>query len=118
MKLSLKFGGGDIFPGFDVAKGLFGKEPFNLLNSIISIAIAILTVVAGIWFLFLLITGAIGIMNAGGDKGAVADAQKKITMGFVGLVIVVAGIFIADLIGTIFGIDILNPGGILENLTP
>jgi len=117
MKLSKAYTGGSLYPGFDVT-ALYNKDPYNLLNSIISITIAIMTVVAGVWFLFLLITGAIGIMNAGGDKGAVADAQKRITTGFIGLVVVIAGIFIADLIGTIFGIEILNPGGILENLTP
>jgi uncharacterized membrane protein len=75
-----------------------------------------MTVGAGIWFLFLLISGGIGIMGAGGNKQALSDAQKKITMGFVGLVVVVASLLIASLIGTIFQIDILNPGSIIDAL--
>lgn len=109
--------GGSIRDAFSNTVFFSGSAGENV-ETLISIVIAIMTVVAGIWFLFLLITGAIAIMSAGGDKQAVSDAQKRITTGFIGLVIVVAGIFIADLIGTLFGIKILDPGAIIDSLGP
>lgn len=89
-----------------------------VFNNIISVSIAIITVVAGIWFISILITGAVGLIGSGGDKAAVEEARRKITTGFIGLVVVVAGIFIVDLIGKIFGIDIRNPGEVLMGLRP
>jgi len=94
----------------------FSGTAGDSINKLVSTVIAIITIAAGIWFIFLLMTGAIGIMSAGGDKQAVSNAQKKITTGFIGLVIVISGLFIASLIGTIFGIDILDPGGIIDSL--
>jgi len=108
-------GAGDIGPAFEDT-AFYNTGAGESLNSIISTVIAVMTVVAGIWFLFLLITGAFGIMNAGGDKQAVSDAQKRITTGFIGLVVVISALFIAGLIGTIFGINILDPGSIIDNL--
>ena len=60
------------------------------------------------WFIFILITGAIAYMNAGGDKAAVEEAKKKITTGLIGITLVVAAMFIADLLGYIVGIDLFN----------
>jgi hypothetical protein len=106
---------GDIGPAFNDTVFYSGSAGDNF-NRVISTVIGVMTVVAGVWFLFLLISGGIGIMSAGGDKQAVVDAQKRITMGFIGLVVVIAGVFIAQLIGIVFGIDILDPGGTLESL--
>ncbi len=77
-------------------------------SKIISMSIGVLTLVAFIWFLFVLITGAIGVMNAGGDQKALESSRKRITNGLVGLVVVIASLFIVDLIGMIIGVDYLN----------
>lgn len=74
----------------------------------LSSVVGIMTIVGIIWFLFVLITGAIGIISSGGDKQALETARKKITTGIIGLVVVIAAVFIAELIGIIFGIPILN----------
>ena len=75
----------------------------------ISSTIGIMTIVAVIWFVFIFITGAIAWMSAGGDKNALEAAKKRITTGLTGLVIVVAAIFVIDLVGKLIGIsDILN----------
>jgi hypothetical protein len=106
---------GDLTEAFDDTVFASGTAGDNL-NSVVSVVIALMTVGAGIWFLILLITGGIGIMSAGGNKQALSDAQKRITMGFIGLVVVVAALLIASLIGTIFGIEILDPGNVIDNL--
>jgi hypothetical protein len=77
----------------------------NLMTSVIGV----LTIVAIIWFVFLLITGGIGYMSAGGDKSRIESASKRVTNALVGLVVVVISIFIVKLIGYLLGMpDILN----------
>jgi len=90
----------------------------NLFSKFISTTIGLMTIIAIIWFAFVLITGAIGMMGAGGDKQAMESARKRITSGLIGLVVVIAAIFILDLVGTLFGIpNILNIGELFEQIT-
>lgn len=91
-----------------------GADPTTFIAQIISAAIGILTVIAAIYFMFNLITGAIGIISSGGDKGAYEDARKKITSGFIGLVVTISAIFIMGLVAILLDIpDILNIDQIL-----
>jgi hypothetical protein len=92
------------------------NDSFNLLNNTISATIGFITAVAGIWFLYLLITGAIGVMTAGGNKGQIEEARSKIFTAIIGLIIVVAAIFIVELLGTFLGFDIKNPAQIISGL--
>lgn len=82
----------------------------TLFGTVMSIIIGFLTVVAGLWFVFQFLIGAISWISAGGDKNKVAEAQAKITQGIIGLVVVISAIFLIDLIGSLFGLDILTPG--------
>lgn len=106
---------GDLTKAFEGTIFATGTAGTNL-NSVVSVIIAIMTIGAGIWFIFLLMTGGLAIMSAGGNKQALSDAQKRMTTGFIGLVVVIAALFIASLIGTIFGIEILNPGSVIDAL--
>jgi len=111
--------GGDISPGFNFGQNWFGvNESFNTFDKILSVVIAVITVLAGLWFLFTLVIGGIGIITAADNKQALEEARKKITTGLIGLVVVIAAIFLADLIGEIIGLDILNAGPTLQNLSP
>lgn len=87
----------------------------NTLNSVISLVVAVMTVIAFIWFTIQFFIGAIGIISSGGDKTKAAEARAKITTGIVGLVVVISAIFIISLVGTVLGIDILNPGNFVNN---
>ena len=104
--------------------GLENQTPANapsLFNKVLSTTIGVLTIVAAIIFIFQIISGAISWMGAGGDKGAIEEARKRITNGIIGLIIVIAAIFIAELIGSLLGLDlILNPGEFINqaNLRP
>lgn len=82
-------------------------------NQLISTSIGVLTAIAFIWFFFQLIFGAYSIMNAGSDKQKITDAQKKIYNSIIGIIVVISAIFIAELVGYIFGIDILDPIGLI-----
>ena len=80
----------------------------SALTNFISKAVGVMTVVAFIWFIFLLFIGAIAWLSSSGDKAKLQEAQKKITTAIVGLVIVISAIFLTKIIGAIFGIDILD----------
>ena len=88
-----------------------------IFNSFLSSIIGLLTVIAGIWFFFVLLTGAIMWIGAGGDKGKVVEARQRITMGLIGIAVVVAALFIADVVGGLLGFpQILDPGGFIQDL--
>ncbi len=77
--------------------------------------IGVITVVGFIWFTFQVIFGALRIISSGGDKAGIEAARKQITTGIIGVVVMIAGIFIVSLIGQILGLNnILNPTCILS----
>lgn len=92
-------------------------EVGNKFNDVISAIIGFLTVVAGLWFLLQFIIAGFQWISAGGDKGQVETAQKKITNAVIGIFLVVAAYVIVGLIGKLLGLDILNPGKMLESIS-
>jgi uncharacterized membrane protein len=85
-------------------------------SNFISSTIGLMTIIAIIWFVFVLIGGAIGMISSGGDKAQLESARKRITSGLIGLVVVIAATFILDFIGSIFDIPILNLGELFERI--
>lgn len=116
-------GGGEGIP-LGTLEGLGPLGKFNitkemaveLFNTVLSNIIGVMTVVAGLWFIFQFIIGAFGWLTAGADKAAVENAQKRITNSLIGLAIVVAAIFLIDLLGTLMGLKILQPGTFILNI--
>lgn len=99
-------GGGFSGPGTNT---LFGTtNPGTSFENIISTTVGVMSIVAGIWFFFLIITGGIAIISAGGDKGQVESARKRITGGFTGLLVVLFAVGIAALVSEILGVNFLN----------
>ena len=98
--------------------GTPGTGATTLFDTFLSSVIGVMTIVAGIWFLFQVFTGAIAIISSKGDKQALEAAKKKITTGLIGIVIVVAAIFLVDLVGTILGVDFLSPGAFVDTISP
>ena len=90
-------------------EGMLGAYAVVIIERVLSAVIGIITVIGGIWFIFIIITGGISWMSAGGDKVKISDAQQRITMGVVGLIILIGGMYLADLIGYLLGMDLLNP---------
>lgn len=95
-----------------------GSESAGIFNNVISTAVAVMSIIAAIWFIFVLITGAVALITSEGDAKAVESSKKKVTTGLIGLVVVIAAIFLIDLVGTILGINILNPAEFILNYTP
>lgn len=78
------------------------------IGQIVSWAVTAVLVVAGLIFFFMLIIGGLRWILSGGDKAATESARGQITAALIGLVIVFSAWAIAQLINTIFGINILT----------
>lgn len=108
---------GKPFKGFGPLGLEQGQDAPTVFTNFISSIIGLLTIIAIIWFVFLLIMGAIGIISSGGDKTALETSRKRITTGLIGFIVVIAAIFIIDLIGNLIGIpSILDLPALLERI--
>lgn len=95
------------------ATGVLGTGQ-NLLSFIFTF----LTIFAGLMFLYQFIRGALAWISAGGDSKKTSDARDMMTQGVIGLVIIIAAYAIIGLIGTVLGLDLLNPAQQLLQLVP
>lgn len=104
--------GGSLEPAIDYFD--LGNQSGDSFNDIISTIIGVLTIIAGIYFFFILVIGAIGWIGAGDNKGQIETSKKQIQNGLVGIAVTVAALFLVQIVGSLFGFeDILNPGGII-----
>ncbi|MGA3291645.1 MAG: hypothetical protein ABSC49_00690 [Candidatus Microgenomates bacterium] len=86
-----------------------GGNSVSIFSNFLSTIVGVMTIVAVIWAVFTIITGAIAIIGSGGDKQALESARKRITTGIIGLIIVIIALFIVEIVGHILGIEnILN----------
>ncbi|MBU0572658.1 hypothetical protein KKH23_03015 [Patescibacteria group bacterium] len=105
------------FKGFGALGLEEGQSAPAVFTKFISSVIGLMTIIAIIWFVLLMIMGAIGIISSGGDKAALESAKKRITTGILGFVVVIAAIFIVQLIGKLIGIpNILDLPVLLEGI--
>jgi len=105
------------FKGFGPLGLEGGESAPEVFTKFISSAIGLMTIIAIIWFVVLMIMGAIGIISSGGDKASLEAARKRITTGVIGFVVVIAALFIVQFIGRLIGIpDLLNLPVLLERI--
>ncbi len=97
-----------------------GDQSGTLLETVVSNVIGILTVFGVIYFAFQIIFAGYGLMSADGDTQKISKHSQKITRGIIGLVVIVAAVFLTRLITSLLGIDnILNVNNWVTNtLTP
>lgn len=100
------------------AAGSGVAEAARIFTFTLSRLIGILTVIAGIWFIFNFIAGALSFLSAGGSEEGIKKATAKITQSLIGLVVVVAAYAIISLLGALLGFEILNPQDIINKLSP
>ena len=89
------------------------KPPgFNIedLGLLISNAIGIALIIAGILVFAFLVIGGIQWITSGGDKGKTEEARSRITAALIGLAIVAAAWAVMQLVSYFFGIDIFGGG--------
>lgn len=107
------------FKGFGIIglEANSAEEAPSIFNNFISAVIGLLTVIAALWFIFVFITGAISMISSGGDKNALESARKRIFNALMGLAVVVASIFLIEIVGKILGVDlILNPAEFIQRV--
>ncbi|MCX6726114.1 MAG: hypothetical protein NT052_02255 [Candidatus Shapirobacteria bacterium] len=92
-------------------------NPGNIIADIISKGIGLLTIIAGIWFLFQTIIAGYNYMSAAGDKARIENAGHKLTNSLIGLAIVVAAYAILALIGKFLGVNFLDIGGAITTIS-
>lgn len=89
----------------------FGRgEGATLIAELIANALKVIFAISGVILLALLIIGGIQWMTAGGDKEAMANAQKRLTSALIGFVIFVSVFAIINYLLPALGIsfDILE----------
>lgn len=64
-----------------------------------------------------LIMGAFAFISAGGDKQHLDNAKKRITNAVIGLFLVVVAFALTAIVTAFFGLDILNLGPAITNLS-
>ncbi len=84
------------------------EEAPATLGHILSTALTLALIGASVVFLFIIITGGISYMTAGGDKEKKVAASTRLTNGIIGLAIVFCLFAIAQLFSSLFGVDLLN----------
>lgn len=94
------------------APDLGGANSATQIENLVSTAVGFLTVVAGLAFLIYFIIGALNWVTAGGDSKKVDDAKHYMTNGAIGMIVIVAAYAITWIVGTVLGIDILNPANL------
>lgn len=95
-----------------------GNGSLTILEKFFSNLLGVLTILGSIFFIVNFILGALSWITAGGDSGKIETARNRMMQSAIGLVIIVAAYGIIGIIGTIVGIDILNPAAMLETLIP
>jgi hypothetical protein len=86
------------------------------IESLISMVIGFLTIVAGLAFLIYFVIGALSWVTAGSDAKKAETAKSNMTNGAIGMIVVVAAYSIAWIVGKVLGINILNPAETINNL--
>lgn len=88
------------------------------ITKVVSNIIGVMTIAAGIWFLFQLLIAGINWISAEGDAKKLQQAHQRITSALLGLLIVVAGMIILAMASKFLGYDLLitNPGAFIGRL--
>lgn len=108
-------GGGIVTPGgYQPGSGIEGST--SAVEKLISNVLVVLTIVAGLSFVIYFLLGGLNWITAGGDKGKVDKAKTMMTNGAIGIIVVAVSYAVVWIVGKALGLDILNPGTIINNL--
>jgi hypothetical protein len=84
------------------------KTGVGFFQSFVPNLITLGLIIGVLFFLFILIIGAIQWISSGGDKNALEEAKHKVTNAIVGMVILFSVFAVLKLIENFFGISILT----------
>lgn len=93
-------------------------DPGANLELILSNVLGFFTIIGGLFFIVYFLIAAMEWITSGGDSGKLTNARNKMMHGILGLVILVAAYGIIGIIGTLVGIDLLNPAELINSISP
>ena len=82
-------------------------NPGTLVGDVVSRFLLFAISLAGIYFLYRLITAGYTYLTSIGDPGKIQSGTKQLTNAITGLVLVISAFFIAQILESIFGINIV-----------
>lgn len=100
--------------GYQPGDSLTGAT--SAVEKLISNVLVVLTVVAGLSFVIYFLLGGLNWITAGGDKGKIDKAKEMMTGGATGMIIIAVSYSVVWIVGKALGIDILNPGTLINNI--
>ena len=98
--------------GYQPGSGIEGST--SAVEKLISNVLIVLTIVGGLAFAIYFLLGGINWITAGGDKGKIDKAKGMMTNGAIGMIVIAVSYAITWIVGKALGIDILNPGAIIN----
>jgi len=97
-----------LLPG-DQPITITGKTPqFDNLGSVISTLLPYIFTLAGLILFLVIIFAGFTMFTSAGNPDKIKKAGQQLTLGIVGFVIIFASYWIAQLVGSIFGLSLLG----------
>lgn len=90
---------GDVVGTIDLPTGI--PKDVIQTTTIVSAIIRFVVVIAGVFALWQLVTGGFAFITSGGDKGKITEAQNKMQMSIIGLVVIAASFIIIAIISKV-----------------
>lgn len=94
------------FLALNIAEDFPIAQNFSTLGSLLNLIIPLIMIIATIIFLFMMIYGAISIMNAGGTPENLERAKKIFQFSILGFIIIVTSYLSVKVIARILNIDL------------
>lgn len=114
--------GGEKDTGLGPWSWLFREEDVSsaagIFTDILSRVIGVMTVVAGLFFMFNIFIAAYGFLHAGGSDEKIKQSTDNLLHSIIGLVVVIAAYALISLLGALLGFEILQPGKFIKMLGP
>ena len=89
-------------------KGPLSRSEFGNLGSLVSTLLPYIFTIAGLILFFVIIGAGFTMMTNPGNPDKTKKAGQQLTFGIVGFLIICVSYWIAQLIGSIFGISLLG----------
>lgn len=90
------------------------EDVLTSADNFLSVMFGLITVVASVFFVVNFLTATLSWITSAGDSGKITKARDQMLQSVIGLVIVVASYGLIGLIGTMVGLNLLNPAGALS----
>lgn len=94
----------------------FASNPIAYFGDQLSNIIGFITLIGAMFLLVYFLIAGFEWLQAGGDAGKADKAKNRMTNAAIGLLVMILATAIAGIIGGAFGIDLLNPESIFNNL--